>query len=78
MLKKKSAYLANLIFFPLSIMYKTEGNFVVLQELHKNTLGYNKYRNIGENDPSLMEISNCLCSIIVYSDANCIKLLPLL
>lgn len=60
------------------IIYKTEGDFAVLQELYKDTLGYNKYCNIGENDPYLKEISNCLCSIIVYSDANCTKLLPLL
>lgn len=68
--------------FPLaclsSIFYKTEGNSAILQELCKNTLGYNKCCNICENDPYRMEISNCLCSIIVYSDANCMKHLPLL
>lgn len=68
--------------FPLAfrsnIIYKTEGNFALLQELYKDTLGYNKYWDICENDPYLMEISYCLCSIIAYSDANCMMHLPLL
>lgn len=66
--------------FPLallnSIFYETEGSFAILPELYKNTLGYNKYCNICENDPYHMEISCCGCSVIVYSDANCMKSSP--
>lgn len=80
MLKKCPAWKfdTSSLFSIMSVTYKTGGNFALLQSLYNNTLGYNKYCTICENDSYLMDISNCLCSPIWYSDANCTKHLPLL